>query len=115
MSPECQAHVNAKQAEADGYVMYHGHYSAGHVSRAAWAKPFVMQYLTGVFGGPGDSKLENRWWALKWWLPVAVLTKGMSSTKREEIMTQLLHWWEAGDFDQIDALIGGLELAREAL
>lgn len=95
--------------------MYSGRYNAGHVSRVAWAKPFIKQYLTGVLGVPGDSKLENRWWALSWWLPIAALTKDMPTTKREEVMTQVIHWWEAGDFDQIDAMIGGLELARELL
>ena len=114
-SAECLSIVNEKQARADGYIMAYQGYNAGNTSRAEWAKPFLRQYKTGVGSQGYKSILENRWWAVKWWLPIAHMSKAMSDAARDKLMTQVLHWWESGEIEQIDAMIGGLELAKEPL
>lgn len=114
-SAECLSTCNEKQARADGYIFSYQNYNAGHLSRCDWAKPFLKQYETGVGSQGYKSVLEKRWWAMKWWLPIVLMTKAMSNAERDKIMTQVRTWYEAGEMDQIDAIVGGLELAREAL
>lgn len=114
-SPECVSKVNSKSAFAEGYIFAYQHYNAGHCSRAEWAKPFLKQFETGVGKIGFKSKLEKRWWAPKWWLPIAHLTKNMPPTERDKLMTQVLHWWEAGEMEQIDNMVGLIELSKAPL
>ena len=114
-SPECIAEINHRAAMEAGYICYVNNYNAGHCSRAEWAKPFIKQFDTGIGKRGYKSILQSRWWAVKWWLPIAYMTRNMSTTEREKLMTQVLTWWEAGEMEPIDNMVGLIELSKEAL
>jgi len=114
---ECIARRNAFRAYEDGYVQYHRGYNAGTLSRSTWAQPFLKTYKseTGKERWDKPLMLVERYWARDWWLPIAYMTRDLSAPVRHLHMKNVLELYEAGDMDGIDALVGGIELAKAAL
>ncbi len=107
-SSDCEIRRETKAAAEGGYVY---DVRVGNVSTAQWAFPFIKRFNTGK---PKNNikPAEFRWWAKKWWWEIYNLCQGQYN--RVETLEQIKNFYDVGEMEQIDNIVGGLEMAREA-
>jgi hypothetical protein len=105
---ECMIRRETKAATEGGYIY---EVSIGNVSTAQWALPFIKGFHTGKPKN-NSQPASFRWWAQAWWWHIYKLCRPLKN--RVELLEQVKDLYEIGEMEQIDNLVGGIEMAGEA-